>query len=77
MKILFISNNAGGFADHIDIDDNTTVGQFFASKMPNEASANYVVRVNREPVASDYVLQDGDRLTITPSKIQGAHRRAA
>ena len=77
MRVLYVNNDGGGFADYIDVEDNTTVGQFFASKMPHEASTNFIVRINRQPVPSDYVLQDGDRLTITPCKIQGAHRHAA
>jgi len=76
-KVLFINNNGGGFADYIDVEDNTTVGQFFARKMPSEASSNYLIRVNRQPVANDYALQPGDRVTFTPIKIEGAHRRVA
>lgn len=76
MQILFISNNNGGFADYLDVDDNTTVGQFFANKMPHEASSNFLIRINRQPVANDYVLKPGDRVTITPTKIEGARRVA-
>lgn len=76
MQILFINNDGGGFADHLDVDDNTTVGQFFANKMPHEASSNFLIRVNRQPVANDYVLKPGDRVTITPTKIEGARRVA-
>ena len=75
MQILFINNDGGGFADYIDIDDNTTVGQFFSDKMPHDASSNYLIRVNRQPVPNDYVLQAGDRVTFTPTKIEGARLR--
>ena len=75
--ILFINNNGGGFADYLDIEENTSVGQFFAQKMPHEASSHYLIRVNRQPVANDYVLRPGDRVTFTPTKIEGAHRHAA
>ena len=34
--------------------------------------ANYVIRVNRMPVTEDQVLQDGDKVTVTPTKIDGA-----
>lgn len=71
-KILFINNNGGGFADYLDIEENTTVSQFFAQKMPNEVSSHYLIRVNRQPVANDYVLKPGDRVTFTPTKIEGA-----
>lgn len=77
MQILYINNDGGGFADYIDVDDNTTVGRFFADKMAHEASGNYLIRVNRQPVPNDYVLQPGDRVTFTPTKIEGAHRRHA
>jgi molybdopterin converting factor small subunit len=40
--------------------------------MPGEQAPNYLIRVNRQPVPRDYVLKDGDRVTITPTKIQGA-----
>lgn len=77
MQILFINHDGAGFANYIDVEDSTTIGRFFAEKMPHEASSNYLVRVNRQPVPSDYVLQDGDRVTITPTKIEGARRRVA
>ena len=28
--------------------------------------ADYLIRVNRQPSAPDYVLQEGDRVSITP-----------
>ena len=46
--------------------------QFFDSKMPGQESEDFLIRVNRQPVARDYVLQEGDRVTITPTKIEGA-----
>ena len=72
MRILFINNSETGFADYIDIADNTTVEQFFKIKMSGQNEADYLIRVNRQPVARDYVLQEGDRITITPQKIEGA-----
>jgi len=32
MRILYINNDGGGFADHIDIARNMTVEQFFNEK---------------------------------------------
>jgi len=32
MKILFINNDGGGFADHIEIAESTTVAQLFAER---------------------------------------------
>ena len=72
MKILFINNFGGGFADYLQIEDNTTIEKFFKQKLPNEKTEDYLIRVNRQPVPRNYALQDGDRITITPTKVDGA-----
>jgi len=72
MRILFIDNDGAGFADHIDIAENTTIEQFFKIKMSGKEVSDYLIRVNRQPVSRDYVLQENDRITITPLKIEGA-----
>ncbi len=46
--------------------------QKFSQRMSGREAGDYLIRVNRQPVARDYVLQDGDRVSITPTKIQGA-----
>ena len=72
MRILFIDNDGGGFADFISITDGITVEKFFNEKMPGRKPENYLIRVNRQPVPRDYVLQENDRVTVTPTKIEGA-----
>ena len=72
MRILFVNNDGGGYADYVNVDENTTVEKFFKQKLPNENAADYLIRVNRQPVPCDYVLKDSDRITITPTKIEGA-----
>ena len=72
MRILFIDNDGAGFADYIDIAENTTVEQFFKIKMSGKEASDYMIRVNHQPVARDYILQENDRITITPTKIEGA-----
>jgi sulfur carrier protein ThiS len=72
MRILYINNEGGGFADHIHIGEGTTVEQFFNERMSGRKADGFLIRVNRQPVARDYVLQENDRITITPVKIEGA-----
>ena len=72
MKILFITCDGGGFADHLEIPEATTVGTLFCEQLPHGAPADYLVRVNRLPASADQVLQPGDRVSITPTKIEGA-----
>lgn len=71
MRVLYVNNDGGGFADHIDVSEGTTVEQFFldrASGSPHD----YLIRVNRQVTSAGQVLQDGDRVSITPIKIHGA-----
>ena len=69
-KILFVNNDGGGFADYIEIESDTTVEDLFLDQVGGEAS-DYLIRVNRQPCASGQVLQEGDRISITPTKIEG------
>jgi len=72
MRVLFINNLGSGFADYVSIEEGTTIEKFFQNKMVGEKTNDYLIRVNRQPVPKDYVLKDGDRITITPVKIEGA-----
>ena len=72
MKILFINNLGGGFADHIDLATETTVGQLFAQQMKAQKPEDYLIRVNRQPASADETLHEGDRVSFTPVKIEGA-----
>ena len=72
MRVLYINNSGGGFADYLQVAEGTTVEQFFSKQMRDCNPEDYLIRVNRQPVAKDYVLQEGDRITITPTKIEGA-----
>ena len=72
MKVLFINNDGGGFADYVEVADGMTVDQFFEDQLPGRKAGDYLIRVNRQPVSHDCVLEEGDRVTMTPTKIEGA-----
>ena len=74
MRLLYINNHGGGYADYVEISSGTTVEKFFNQKMPGEEPTDYLIRVNRQPVARDYVLQENDRISITPTKVEGARQ---
>jgi hypothetical protein len=76
MKVLFINNSGGGFADFIEVEPNTTVTKLFAERLRTAKPEDYLIRVNRLPVSADQVLQEGDRVSMTPTKIQGARPAA-
>lgn len=72
MKILLINNDGSGFADYLDVADGTTVATLFCEKIPSGKPADFLIRVNRLPAAANQVLQAGDRVSITATKIEGA-----
>ena len=72
MRLLFINNDGGGYADYVEVQDSITVDNFFGEHLPGRKSEGYLIRVNRQPIARNYVLQDGDRVSMTPTKIEGA-----
>jgi len=74
MRILFINNDGAGFADQIEVADGTSIEQLFSQRVPHGRPSDYLIRVNRQPTTSNYVLQAEDRVSITPTKIEGAGR---
>ena len=71
MKIFYINNSGGGFANHIEVPEETTVGQLFGQKMPGCQPGDYLIRINRQPAAAEERLTEGCRVSITPVKIEG------
>lgn len=72
MKVLFLNNNGAGFADYVEVAEGTNVEKFFEEHMSEGEPADYLIRVNRQPVPRSYVLQEADRISFTPVKIEGA-----
>ena len=72
MRVFYINNDGGGFADYVNVAEGRTVEQFFNEKMPGQKPADYFIRVNRQPVPREHVLQENDRVSISPTKVEGA-----
>lgn len=72
MRVLFLNNEGAGFADYVEVEPGTTVNAFFQKRLPDRNSHDFLIRVNRQPVAADQVLVEGDRISMTPTKIEGA-----
>lgn len=72
VQVFYINNNGGGFADKVDCPDGETVGEFFNRNMRGQSAASFLIRLNRAECAVGDVMHEGDRLSITPSKIEGA-----
>ena len=72
MRILYINNDGGGFAEHIEVAEDTTIASLFAQRMPGARAEDYLIRVNRQSTSEDQVLHEGDRVSMTPTRITGA-----
>ena len=72
MRVLLINNDGGGFCDHVEIEPGSTVLQLFQRHIKSGKPSDFLIRINRLPVASEQLLQEGDRISITPTKIEGA-----
>ena len=73
MRILFINNHGGGFADYIEVaDGDYRLPRCLRDQIPHGKPQDYLIRVNRQPVPSNHQLMAGDRVSFTPTKIEGA-----
>jgi sulfur carrier protein ThiS len=70
MKILFVNNDGGGFADYTDIPHGTTTQELFEQRMGHTKPEHYLIRVNGKVAPRDQVLTEGNRVSITPIKIE-------
>lgn len=77
MQVLFLNNSGGGFADFIAVEPGTTIERFLGQQLPEARPDDLLIRVNRQPVNRDYQLQEGDRVSATPTKVEGAAPCAA
>ena len=71
--VSVVNNDGAGFADDVRVVPGTTVEQLVKTLVTADPS-KYNIHVNRDVVASGYVMRNGDRLVITPKKIAGAVR---
>ena len=55
MRILFVNNDGGGFADYVEFAEGTTVVELFEQHMKPDRPEDYLIRVNRMPVSSGSV----------------------
>ena len=77
LTVTYLNRNGGGFAERHTLPAGTTVKEFLQKRDidPDE----YTIRIVRGAQggftpAADEVLQEGDRLSCVPLKIEGACR---
>jgi len=66
-----LSNAAGGFTSSVQMVQGDTIGDLFRRECNGRDPANYLIRVNGEGnLPSNRELSNGDRVTITPTKVE-------
>jgi hypothetical protein len=76
IKVMVIHNEGAGFANAVDYPKGTTAMQVFKEMVGKLAKPeNYKIRLTRcgqiVQAGDTEVLQNNDRLTMTPTKIEG------
>jgi hypothetical protein len=77
MQVFLTSTSETGFADYVELPLGGTLGDLWNAKFEGKDPKNFVIRVERAPgdtLARSFVMQDGDRVTVTPHKFEGAEQ---
>ncbi len=72
MRVLYINNFGNGWANYVEVPEGMTVEKFFLEQIPHGSPQDFLIRVDRQPVSAGQVLHEGARVSITPTKIEGA-----
>jgi molybdopterin converting factor small subunit len=74
MRVLVICNDGAGSADQVEVAFGTTVADLCGERLPERRPDDFLIRVNRQAATPEQVLREGDRVSLTPTKIEGAAR---
>jgi len=75
VEVTLITNDGAGLPRRVPVVEGTTLEKFLeVSFNGNPDQFTIRVRANGTTVEahSDYILQDGDRVSLSPTKIDGA-----
>lgn len=75
IEVTLVSNNGGGIPVRIPVTEGTTIEKFLEVSFDGNPD-DFTVRVRCNgtsvQVHRDYVLHDGDRVSLAPTKVEGA-----
>lgn len=70
ISVLYLANDGSGFGERVDLEPETTIRQFLKGRLEGSV-ADFTIHVNREVVQESYVLQHGDKISVTRRKYEG------
>ena len=74
IKVTLITNDGAGIPAKVPVVDDTTLEKFLEVSFPGNPD-DFTIRIRANGVSvdahRDYVLQDGDRISMAPRKVEG------
>jgi len=76
MRVTLVTNDGSGMPQALNVRNGITVGSFLDTNFTGNVD-DFDIKVrssdgHSEVVDCDYVLEDGDRISLTPTKVEGA-----
>lgn len=73
VRITFSSTYGAGTDGPKSVRQGTTLRELFEQELPGQDPTKFKIRLNRQPdaVPGNYILQEGDRVSVNPSKTEG------
>lgn len=82
INVEFRSNDGAGFVKHVEVEEGMTAIRLFTKMMDRRDESGevigsadagkYIIRVNHEQVKPTHLMQNGDIMSVAPSKVDGA-----
>ena len=74
ITVTYLNREGGGFSEHYEVPEGQTISEFLTAR--NVDSENMTIRIMRNgnpftPSSTD-TLQQGDRVSCVPLKVEGA-----
>ena len=75
IDVTLVTNNGDGMPIKLSVEEGTTVEQLLLKHFDGDLT-EYTIRVRSNGLSQeaheDYILKNGDRISLAPSKIDGA-----
>jgi hypothetical protein len=75
INVTMITNDGAGLPTSIPVVEGTTLEKFLAVSFGGDPD-DYTIRIRANGMTveahNDYVLQNGDRVSVAPRKVEGA-----
>jgi len=72
INVRFLNGAGQGFGTTVQANDHTELKDFLEMHAPGSDPQNFLIRVNGQIATKNTILQDGDRVSMTPTKVAGA-----